>query len=155
MFCMGFVLEARKEAIKGVKKNQGGPFGAVIVRKDKIIARAHNTVVSGSDPTAHAEINVIRKAAKKLKRFNLSDCELYSSCEPCPMCISAIYWARIKKVYYVATRSDAAKAGFDDANFYEMFSGKKKSGTKLVKVNDKTGLEEFHVWAKKQNKKLY
>jgi guanine deaminase len=155
MFCMGFVSEAQKEAIRGVKKNQGGPFGAVIVRKDKIIARAHNTVVSGVDPTAHAEINVIRKAAKKLKTFDLSDCELYSSCEPCPMCISAIYWARIKKVYYVATRLDAAKAGFDDANFYEMFSGKQKSGTKLVKVNDKNGLEEFHVWAKKQDKKRY
>ncbi len=155
MFCMSFVSEARKEAIKGVKKGQGGPFGAIIVKNDKIIARAHNTVVSGTDPTAHAEINVIRKASKKLKTFNLSDCELYSSCEPCPMCFSAIYWARIKKVYYVATRNDAAKAGFDDANFYEMLSGKKKSTTKMIKVNDKKGLEEFHIWAKKQDKKLY
>lgn len=152
---MSFVSEARKEAIKGVKSNEGGPFGAVIVRKNKIIARAHNTVVKGKDPTAHAEINVIRKASKKLKTFDLSDCELYSSCEPCPMCFSAIYWARIKKVYFVATRKDAADAGFDDANFYDILSGKKKSTTKMIKVNDKKGLEEFKVWAKKSDKKHY
>ena len=155
MVNMNFVYEARKEAIKGVKKGQGGPFGAVIVKNNKIIAKAHNTVVSGNDPTAHAEMNAIRKAAKKLKTCNLSDCELYSSCEPCPMCFSAIYWARIKKVYYVATRNDAAKAGFDDANFYEILSGKKKASTKMIKINDKKELEEFNIWAKKQNKKLY
>jgi len=98
--------------------NRGGPFGAVIVRDRQIIARGWNRVTSANDPTAHAEITAIRAACKKLRTFRLADCELYTSCEPCPMCLSAIYWARLKKVFYANTRQDAARIQFDDAWIY-------------------------------------
>jgi len=98
--------------------NRGGPFGAVIVRDRQIIARGWNRVTSANDPTAHAEITAIRAACKKLGTFRLADCELYTSCEPCPMCLSAIYWARLKKVFYANTRQDAARIQFDDAWIY-------------------------------------
>ena len=100
------------------RENHGGPFGAVVVRKGKIIGRGWNRVTSQNDPTAHAEINAIRAACKQLKTFRLNDCELYTSCEPCPMCLAAIYWARFKKVYYANTRRDAAQIKFDDASIY-------------------------------------
>ena len=96
----------------------GGPFGAVIVRRGKIIARGWNCVTSANDPTAHAEVLAIRAACRRLKTFQLTDCELYTSCEPCPMCLSAIYWARLNKVYYANTRRDAAKIDFDDDLIY-------------------------------------
>ncbi len=96
----------------------GGPFGAVIVRKGKIIARGWNRVTSANDPTAHAEITAIRAACRKLKTFQLDGCELYTSCEPCPMCLSAIYWARLKMVFYANTRRDAARIQFDDNFIY-------------------------------------
>lgn len=101
-----------------MRTGAGGPFGAVIVRGGKIIARGWNCVTSTNDPTAHAEIMAIREACHKLKRFQLADCELYTSCEPCPMCLAAIYWARFKKVYYANTRRDAAAIEFDDALIY-------------------------------------
>lgn len=101
-----------------MQANCGGPFGAVVVRKGKIIARGWNRVTSANDPTAHAEVTAIRAACKKLKTFRLADCELYTNCEPCPMCLAAIYWARLKKVYYANTRMDAAKIQFDDAWIY-------------------------------------
>ena len=109
-----FMLLAVREAFKGMRANQGGPFVAVVVKGNKVVARAHNTVLKTNDPTAHAEINAIRKATKKLKRFDLSDCVLYTSCEPCPMCFGAIAWSKIKVVYYGCTRKDADAIGFSD-----------------------------------------
>ncbi len=97
----------------------GGPFGAVIVRKGQMVSQCGNTVTSTNDPTAHAEVNAIREACRTLNTFDLSDCELYASCEPCPMCMSAIYWARIPKLYYAADRYSAKHAGFDDSLIYE------------------------------------
>jgi tRNA(Arg) A34 adenosine deaminase TadA len=101
-----------------MRANCGGPFGAVVVRQGKIIARGWNRVTSANDPTAHAEVTAIRSACRKLKTFHLSDCELYTSCEPCPMCLAAIYWARLKTVYYANTRADAARIQFNDDWLY-------------------------------------
>ena len=120
-------MEAREEfmrltfevALQGVESGAGGPFGAVIVRGDEVLSRAHNQVVSTNDPTAHAEIGAIRAACAVLNSFQLDDCELYASCEPCPMCLGAIYWARPRAVFFSATRDDAAAAGFDDAFVYD------------------------------------
>ncbi len=114
--------EAIRLSLSRMRANRGGPFGAVVVRKGKIVARGWNRVTSDNDPTAHAEISAIRAACKKLKTFQLDDCELYTSCEPCPMCLAAIYWARLKKVYYANTRRDAAKIEFDDALIYREVS---------------------------------
>lgn len=116
------MLEAIRLAKKNLENGNGGPFGAVIVKDGEIIGRGSNTVTSGNDPTAHAEINAIRDACKKLGHFQLEDCEIYSSCEPCPMCLGAIYWARPKKLYFAANRMDAEKAGFDDSKIYEEIS---------------------------------
>ena len=111
---------AVEEAVDGVKKGEGGPFGAVIVDGDgNIVARAHNMVLQSNDPTAHAEVTCIRKACSRLGRFDLSDCTIYSSCEPCPMCYGAIHWAKIPHCRYAATASDAAQAGFDDKFIYD------------------------------------
>ena len=101
-----------------MRANCGGPFGAVVVRQGKIIARGWNQVTSANDPTAHAEVTAIRAACKKLKTFRLDDCEIYTSCEPCPMCLTAIYWAGLTRVYYANTRADAARANFRDAWLY-------------------------------------
>ncbi len=113
-----FMREAIRLSREKSRENHGGPFGAVVVRQGKIIGRGWNRVTSQNDPTAHAEINAIRAACKQLKTFRLNDCELYTSCEPCPMCLAAIYWARFKKVYYANTRRDAAQIKFDDALIY-------------------------------------
>ena len=102
-----------------VSKALGGPFGAVIVKNGKLIAKSANKVTTEIDPTAHAEISAIRKAAKKLKTFDLSDCVIYTSCEPCPMCLGAIYWSRISKIYYANTKHDACLVGFDDKFIYD------------------------------------
>lgn len=113
-----FLTDAIELAVKNVKNN-GGPFGAIIVRDGEIIAEASNQVLQKNDPTAHAEVEAIRKAALKTGHYDLSGCTLYSSCEPCPMCLGAIYWAGIETVYFASTRYDAAKAGFSDAMIYE------------------------------------
>ena len=110
--------EAIRLSLAKMHGNQGGPFGAIVVRKGRIVGRGWNQVTSANDPTAHAEIVALRSACKKLKRFHLDDCELYTSCEPCPMCLSALYWARVQRVYYANTRKDAAKIQFDDALIY-------------------------------------
>lgn len=112
------ISRAIQLAIENVKSRQGGPFGALVARKGEIIAEGTNLVTSTSDPTAHAEIVAIRKACRKLANFQLSGCEIYASCEPCPMCLGAIYWSRPDRVYMAATRSDAATAGFDDEFIY-------------------------------------
>lgn len=114
-----FMQAAIGLARKGMENGQGGPFGCVIVQGDTIVGQGCNCVTSSNDPTAHAEVVAIREACNYLQTFQLNDCELYTSCEPCPMCLGAIYWARPKKVYYAATRFDAAAAGFDDSFIYE------------------------------------
>src|SRR6187431_704447 len=113
-----FMKEAIELSINNVKSGKGGPFGAVIVKDGKIIARGANSVTSSNDPTAHAEVNAIREACKVLNTFQLENCEIYTSCEPCPMCLGAIYWARPRVVYYASSREDAARIGFDDSMIY-------------------------------------
>ena len=111
--------EAIRLSREKMQGGAGGPFGAIIVRGNEIIARGWNQVTSSNDPTAHAEVTAIREACVGLKRFHLSDCELYTSCEPCPMCLAAIYWSHIKHVYFANTRQDAAEIGFDDNFIYQ------------------------------------
>jgi tRNA(Arg) A34 adenosine deaminase TadA len=113
-----FMREAIRLSLVKMRENCGGPFGAVVVREGTIVARGWNRVTSTNDPTAHAEVTAIRRACKKLKSFQLGDCELYTSCEPCPMCLAAIYWARLRRVYYANTRADAARIRFDDDWIY-------------------------------------
>lgn len=117
-----FMREAIREAEAGLRGGRGGPFGCVIVRRGEIIARGNNRVTSNHDPTAHAEIIAIREACRALNTFSLPECELYTNCEPCPMCLAAIYWARIPRIYYGNTRADAAAIGFDDSYIYEQLS---------------------------------
>ena len=114
-----FMQRAIDLAEKGINSNSGGPFGAIVVKDDKIIAEGYNKVTSTNDPTAHAEIVAIKEACKKLKSFQLDDCIIYTSCEPCPMCLGAIYWARPKKVFYACNRNDAAMIDFDDQFIYD------------------------------------
>ncbi|MEE9398376.1 MAG: nucleoside deaminase, partial [Methylococcales bacterium] len=111
---------ALNEATRGMLASDGGPFGAVITKNDEEISNAHNEVLKTNDPTAHAEVLAIRRASEQLSRFDLSDCILYTTCMPCPMCLGAIFWARIDTVYYGATEDDAARGGFDDHRFHEM-----------------------------------
>lgn len=116
-------MEAAIElAQKGIENGEGGPFGCVIVKDDKIVGRGNNKVTTTNDPTAHAEIIAIREACKNLNTFQLEECEIFTSCEPCPMCLGAIYWARPKIIYYGNTRDDAAKIGFDDSMIYDEIS---------------------------------
>src|SRR6476619_2336431 len=113
-----FMREAISLSIKKMRSGAGGPFGAVVVQGREIVGKGWNQVTSANDPTAHAEVVAIRDACRRLKTFQLDDCELYTSCEPCPMCLSAIYWARLKRVYYANTRKDAARIQFDDDFIY-------------------------------------
>jgi guanine deaminase len=149
------LLRALEIAIDGIKKG-GGPFGAVVTRNGEIVAEEYNKVVMTNDPTAHAEIMAIRKASKKIGSYDLSDCKLYVSCEPCPMCLGAIYWAGIKSVIYAADRKDAAKAGFNDDFFYNeitLVSGEKK--VLLSRLPDVDGKEVFRRWGNYDNKIPY
>ena len=114
-----YMREAVQLAEQGMRSGRGGPFGCVVVRRGEIVGRGSNRVTSTNDPTAHAEVVAIRDACTALQTFQLTDCELYTSCEPCPMCLSAIYWARIPQVYYGNTRADAAAIGFDDEFIYQ------------------------------------
>jgi guanine deaminase len=118
-----FLDMAIAEAIRGARDGQGGPFGAIVVRDGEVVAAAANAVVANNDPTAHAEVQAIRAACAALGSFQLEGCDIYASCEPCPMCLGAILWARPRAVYYAATRADAAAAGFDDAAFYQILAG--------------------------------
>ena len=139
-----------------MRANCGGPFGAVVVHRGKIVGRGWNQVTSTNDPTAHAEVCAIRDACRRLKTFQLDDCELYTSCEPCPMCLAAIYWARFRKVYYGNTRQDAAKIEFDDDFIYREVAapiGKRKIPMKqLLRVE---ALTAFKEWADKADKIHY
>jgi len=145
---------AVEEALFGMKHNEGGPFGAVIVCNGKIVARSHNEVLKTNDPTAHAEINALRKASHTLGRFDLSDCTLYTTCYPCPMCMGAIFWARISTVYYGATMEDAAIGGFDDAKFYTMIQNPEHA-LDLRPLNSENSKALFTQWGGKEDKKLY
>lgn len=147
---------AVEEAFKGLKKNHGGPFGAVIVRNGKIVSKGHNEVIKTNDMTAHSEIVALRKASSVLKRFDLSDCEMYVSCEPCPMCFSAIHWAKMKKIYYGCTKEDAAKIGFDDKFIYDVIRGlSKRKQVKMRRIDKKECLKPFKKWYSKTDKVIY
>lgn len=153
---MEFMRAAIRLARSKMRANCGGPFGAVVVHHDKIIARGWNRVTSTNDPTAHAEVMAIRAACKKLKTFHLSDCELYTSCEPCPMCLAAIYWARFKRVYYANTRRDAAKIKFDDDWIYREVARpivRRKIAMRQLLRDE--ALEVFKEWKAKPDKIRY
>ena len=143
-------------AKKGVNSNAGGPFGAVVVKHGKIIAEGYNKVTSKNDPTAHAEVVAIRNACKKLNSFQLDDCIIYTSCEPCPMCLGAIYWARPKKVYYACTREDAANIDFDDEFIYAEII-KEINGRKIPFINilREEASKVFKNWNDKEDKIKY
>ncbi len=148
--------EAVEEARRGVAAGDGGPFGAVVVFEGRIIGRGHNMVVSASDPTAHAEIVAIRQAAKALGRFDLSGSELYTSCEPCPMCLAATYWARIPVLFYGCTRHDAAAIGFDDAALYKfMEDSAARTGLEMSCVDRDACLSAFSLWHSKPDRITY
>lgn len=150
-----FMREAIRLSRESVK-NGGGPFGAVIVKDGKIIAAASNKVTQENDPTAHAEVSAIREASKKLKTFNLSGCEIYTSCEPCPMCFGAVYWARLDKLYFANTKQDAKNIGFDDSFIYEEidlpYENRKIPNIQILR---KEALFAFKDWEKKEDKKEY
>jgi guanine deaminase len=153
---INFMQIACAEARLGVKNGHGGPFGAVIVKNGKIISRAHNEVIKTNDPTAHAEVNAIRIASKKLGRFDLSDCEIYATCEPCPMCLSAIYWAKIKTLYFGCTKNDAAAIGFDDKYIFDVIKEKiKKPRTGKIQTERDMCLEVFIMWSRIPDKIKY
>ncbi len=150
-----FMRRAIELSIQNIKDN-GGPFGCVIVKKNKIIAEGINRVTFNNDPTAHAEIVAIRNACEKLNTFNLEECELYTSCEPCPMCLSAIYWSHINKIYYGNSRLDAAKIGFDDDFIYNELN-KKLSSRKIQmkQINQNEAKKAFLDWEEKVDKVEY
>ena len=134
----------------------GGPFGCVVVKGDKIISEGSNKVTSTNDPTAHGEIVAIREACKKINNFSLSGCELYSTCEPCPMCLSAIYWARIDKIYYANTRKDAQKIDFDDSLIYSEFQKNiNERKIPMIQMMRSEALKAFELWDKKKDKVKY
>ena len=150
-----FMLRAIELSISSAK-DTGGPFGCVMVKDDKIIAEGSNKVTFSNDPTAHAEIVAIREACKKLNTFNLSGCDLYASCEPCPMCLSAIYWSHIDNIFYANTREDAKKINFDDSLIYSEISKKNEDRKIPIKqmLRDEA-LKAFEIWNKKTDKIEY
>jgi len=145
--------EAIKMSEHNLNSNEGGPFGAVIVKNGIIIAKGSNRVTTENDPTAHAEIVAIREACKILGDFQLTDCDIYCSCEPCPMCLGAIYWARPARIFYAATREDAANAGFDDAFIYDELkvetSDRKIISQQLLRENANIVLQKWNTLDKK------
>ena len=150
-----FMKIAKECAEHGVLHNEGGPFGAVITDKEgNIIAKGNNMVLTNNDPTAHAEVTVIRKACEKLGTYDLSGYILYTSCEPCPMCLSAIIWANIKTVYYGCTREDAGNIGFRDDAIYEYLEGKKKDLLELKQLDRDDCIALFEEY-KKDGKTIY
>jgi len=151
-----FMKEAIRLSIENVETGKGGPFGAVIVKDGKIIARGANSVTSTNDPTAHAEVVAIREACKNLGSYQLIDCEIYTSCEPCPMCLGAIYWARPKAMYYANSKGDAAAIDFDDQFIYEEIEKpitERKLFTKQIMRNE--AIEAFEKWSKNIQKIEY
>lgn len=151
-----FMAEAVKLAINGMENNEGGPFGCVIVKDGKIIGRGNNKVTSTNDPTAHAEVTAIREACKNLNSFQLEGCTIYTSCEPCPMCLGAIYWARPEKVFFGSDKKDAAEIGFDDAFIYkEIELDYKDRSIPFEQISRESALEPFRIWKEKEDKTEY
>lgn len=148
--------EAIRLADEGMQGGQGGPFGCVIVRAGNIVGRGQNRVTSTNDPTAHAEVTAIRDACAKLQTYQLTDCELFTSCEPCPMCLAAIYWARIPTVYFGNTRQDAAAIGFDDDFIYQQVPlPPEKRAIKMTPLLRAEAQASFKGWAAKTDKIRY
>jgi guanine deaminase len=151
-----FLRRAIELATRNVADGQGGPFGAVIVRDGKIIAEGANSVTTTNDPTAHAEVNAIRAASRALGTFDLTGCEIYTSCEPCPMCLAAAYWARVDSIYYGAGAADAAKAGFDDAFLYaELRKDHAARDLPMTQMLNEEALASFEAWRASPNKIEY
>jgi len=151
-----FMQMAIELAENNVTQGQGGPFGAVIVKDGMVLARSANKVVPNNDPTAHAEVSAIRLACQELETFDLAGCEIYTSCEPCPMCLGAIYWARIDKIYYANTKADAAAVGFDDAFIYEELDkplGKRK--LPIIQLMRDEAMNAFKLWSEFEGRKEY
>lgn len=151
---MDFMTEAIKEGEKGIFSGDGGPFGTVIVKDGKIVGRGHNMVLACNDPTAHGEISAIRDACTNLKTFSLKGCTLYTTAQPCPMCLGAILWARIDKVYYGCNIEDTAEIGFDDREFYSAFQGDNHL-CPLENTNRNSCLELFEKYRQIKDKTLY
>src|SRR5437762_8423656 len=151
-----FMREAIRLSIQMMRLGQGGPFGAVVVKGNKIVGRGCNQVTSANDPTAHAEIVAIRETCRRLKTFELDGCDLYTSCEPCPMCLSAIYWARIRSVFYGNTRKDAARIAFDDELIYrEVALPLGRRQLRMKQLLRKEALKAFAEWERKSDKIPY
>ena len=151
-----YMQEAVTAALKGMQNNEGGPFGCVIVKDGKIIGKGNNKVTSTNDPTAHAEVTAIRDACKNLGSFQLEGCILYTSCEPCPMCLGAIYWARPEKVYYGSTKTDAAHIGFDDDFIYEELKlPYADRSIPFEQLAPEVAITTFQEWATKEDKTEY
>jgi guanine deaminase len=151
-----FMREAINLSRENIRKGNGGPFAAVIVKNGTVISRGTNLVTSTNDPTAHAEIVAIREACRTIGSFQLEGCDIYTSCEPCPMCLGAIYWARPRSVYFANTRDDAAGIGFDDRSIYDEFT-RQHSDRKIpmFQVLREEALVAFHEWREKNDKVLY
>jgi len=151
-----FMQKAIELAIQNVKNGTGGPFGAIIVKDSKIIAQGSNQVTSTNDPTAHAEIVAIRNACKALNGFQLTDCIVYSSCEPCPMCLGALFWARPRSIYFAGTKDDAAAIGFDDSFIYNQLPLKpEKRNIPCTQIMRDAALEAFKLWKESAGKIEY
>jgi tRNA(Arg) A34 adenosine deaminase TadA len=151
-----FLLRAVEIAVENVRNHGGGPFGAIVVRDGEILAEGVNSVTVSHDPTAHAEIVAIRKACRHLKTFELSGCEIYTSCEPCPMCLAAIYWSRASKVVFGASRHDAAEAGFDDEFLYrELTLDHASRLIPIEQIHREEALATFNAWRNDHGKILY
>jgi guanine deaminase len=151
-----FMARAIQLSIENVRSGRGGPFGAVVVLQGEILAEAANSVTLRNDPTAHAEILAIREACAKLKTFELRGCEIYTSCEPCPMCLGAIYWARPERIFYANTVEDAARTGFDDSLIYrEIPRLRSERKIPMLQMMHEAALEAFSVWAALPNKTPY
>ncbi len=151
-----FMARALVLSLDNVRSGRGGPFGAVIVRGDEIIAEGVNCVTTTNDPTAHAEMVAIREACRKLQSFELAECEIYTSCEPCPMCLGAIYWARPARVYFANSAADAARAGFDDAFIYqELRVAHTERKIPMMQLQHDDALAAFRAWREKLDKIRY
>jgi guanine deaminase len=151
-----FMSEAIALSRKSIQGNEGGPFGCIVVKGEKVVGRGNNKVTSTNDPTAHAEVVAIRDACRNLDTFQLEDCEIYTTCEPCPMCLGAIYWARPKRVYYANNREDAAEIGFDDSMIYEEFGvDLDKRRIPILSLGREEALQVFREWKQKEDKVGY
>jgi len=148
--------EAIQRAVENVRSGQGGPFGAVVVKDGRVIATGANSVTTANDPTAHAEVNAIREACRTLGTFQLTGCDIYTSCEPCPMCLGAIYWARPDRIFFAATATDAADAGFDDSFIYEELKlPQQERKIPFEPLMHEAGLQPFREWINKNDRIRY